>query len=165
MIRHFSAGGIVFKKEHGKVLFLLRKSSERPGYYAGGQWSLPKGWLDDAGEGIPGPKALGQKKASTDEIKATALREVHEEAGVEAKIVSRLENVQYFYVDENKEKIFKTIMYFLMEYDHDLPEGFGDETSEVAWVTLSEARERLKKLKNESDLLARAGELIACQVN
>jgi predicted NUDIX family NTP pyrophosphohydrolase len=53
MIRQFSAGGVVYKKEAGNTLFLLKRNSLSPGYYASGEWSLPKGWLDDSGPDQP----------------------------------------------------------------------------------------------------------------
>ena len=160
MIRQFSAGGVVFKKENDRFLFLLKKGSLSPGYYASGEWSLPKGWLDDAGPDLPGPYTLGLKKATSGEVEQAALREVREETGVEAGIVRRLGNEQFFFVDHHHEKVFKTVIYFLMSFVSDLPQGFGSETSEIKWVELSEARVLLKKRKGEYELILKASGLL-----
>ncbi len=161
MIRQFSAGGVVFKKDQSRILFLLKKSSLTPGYYAAGEWSLPKGWLDDAGPDQPGPFTLGQKRATSDQVRAAALREVREETGVAAEILSRLGDVKFVFTDHHHEKVFKTVIYFLMEYVRDLPEGFDSETSEIRWVTQQEAPSLLKKRKGESDLIIKANDILA----
>ena len=123
-------------------------------------WCLPKGWLDDAGPGLPGPFTLGQKKATSTEVEQSALREVREESGIEAKIIERLGTEQFFFVDRNKEKVFKTVIFFLMEYVRDLPEGFDFETSEIRWVTADEALLLLKPRPGESALITKASLII-----
>jgi len=157
MIRQFSAGGVVYKQDCGRILFLLRKNSPSPAYPGSGEWSLPKGWLDDAPDGVnPGPLTLGQKRASEDQVKNAALREVAEEAGVEARITARLEPVKFFFTDHNHQRVMKTVIYFLMEYQKDLPGGFGSETEETSWVDRDEAIKLLKKRKSESELISKA---------
>jgi 8-oxo-dGTP pyrophosphatase MutT (NUDIX family) len=160
MIRHFSAGGIVYNKVSGQTLFLLRKSNPTTSFYSAINWSLPKGWLDDEAPGRPGPKTLGQKRATTEEVEQVALREVREETGVEAKIISRLGTDQFYFVDQNKQKVFKTVIYFLMEFVRYLPEGFGSETSEIAWKDLVEASNLLRRRKGELELIKKAAALI-----
>lgn len=131
MKREFSAGGIVFKKlkvESGKlkvdnVLWLVAQHSQHKG------WVFPKGLIGDEKE---------------DETRhETAVREVEEETGVKAKIISELKKpVTYFYTFEG-EKIFKKVYYFLMEYvsgdikDHDW------EMSAVEWLETDKVLERL----------------------
>ncbi len=156
MIRQFSAGGVVYKIHQDQVLFLLRKGSVNPDYKGSTDWSLPKGWLDDAGPEMPGPYTLGHKRATADQIQAAALREVAEETGVNAQIVSRLGSVQFFFVDSRHQKVFKTVIYFLMRYMSDLPAGFGYETSQITWVSAVDAKELLKNRKGEYDLIIKA---------
>ncbi|OGD10655.1 hypothetical protein A2397_00090 [Candidatus Amesbacteria bacterium RIFOXYB1_FULL_44_23] len=160
MVRHFSAGGIVYRKLNSQFQFLVCKSSNQ---FMKDPWCLPKGWLDDASDGIPGPKTLGTSRASTAEVEETALREVREEAGVEARIVQRLGSVQYVFSLADNQKVFKTIIFFLMEYLRDLPEGFGYETSEIVWVDASEACRLLKNRKGECDLIKKALSVIVNQ--
>jgi 8-oxo-dGTP pyrophosphatase MutT (NUDIX family) len=158
MIRQFSAGGVVYRKEAGNILFLLKRNSLTPGYYASGEWSLPKGWLDDSGPDQPGPETLGQKRVTSEEVQAAALREVREETGVEAKIISRLGTVQFFFVDHHREKVLKTVIYFLMEYLSNLSEGFSSETSEIKWVGLDDAATMLAKRKGEYEIIKKAAD-------
>jgi 8-oxo-dGTP diphosphatase len=160
MVRQFSAGGVVYKKMEGKLLFLLCKSSSSSAFYSKNPWYLPKGWLDDAELGQPGPFTLGLKKATSTEVEQSALREVREEAGVEARIMQRLGNVQFFFINELHEKVFKTVIFFLMEYVSELSGGFGSETSEVKWVDLGQAHDLLKSRKGEYELLVKASTLI-----
>ncbi|HKC04567.1 MAG TPA: NUDIX domain-containing protein, partial [Patescibacteria group bacterium] len=88
VVREFSSGGVVYKNEGEKVLWLIGKStpSKRfPETY----WRLPKGWMDDRDGGDnPGPISSGEVKATDNDLKTGALREVKEEVGVEAKIIS-----------------------------------------------------------------------------
>lgn len=151
MIRHFSAGGVVYKKDGSEVLFLIKLNSGEPKV-----WCLPKGWLDDAALGVPGPRTLGKIRATTQEVRDTALREVREETGVEAKIISRLGENKFIFLNEQKEKVFKTVIYFLMQYVADLPAGFDYETSAIKWVTLDRARELLKQRRGEFALIETA---------
>lgn len=157
MIRQFSAGGVVYKKTGDKVLFLICKRSDNIPNFS---WNLPKGWLDDAASDEPGPFTLGQKRATSDQVQESALREVREEGGVEAKIIQRLGTDQFFFVDHHHEKIFKTVIYFLMEYIRDLPEGFGVETSEITWADSAKACELLKSRKGELNLILKANQIV-----
>jgi len=153
MIRQFSAGGVVYKKEGGQILFLICKSSDP---VAKSPWCLPKGWLDDAADGIPGPRTLGKIKASPGEVEQAALREVQEEGGIEARVINRLGYEKYVYTDEQKQRIFKIVIFYLMEFVRDLPEGFGFETSEIKWADINEAKDLLKSRKGEYELIIKA---------
>ncbi len=155
MIRQFSVGGVVYRKFGSEIKFLVCKNSSTPGYIAGGEWVLPKGWIDDEEGGLkPGPKTLGKQRATPEEMQASALREVREEGGIEAKIVKRLGETKFWFVNQDREKVFKTAIFYLMEYIRDLPEGFSSETEEVRWVTANEAVELLgKKRKQEGELI------------
>lgn len=137
-----SAGGIIFKKDGEDILWLLRKPAPNPEFKGKIVWSFPKGLID------PGEK--------TEE---TALREVREEAGVEAKIVAKLPSIKIFYTNEKNEKILKFITYFVMAWQNDLPEGFGWETGEIKWATLDEALPILG-YPSDGKLLHHASELV-----
>jgi 8-oxo-dGTP pyrophosphatase MutT (NUDIX family) len=137
MKRQFSAGGIIYKQPN---LWLVRKPKANPGFNGSLGWSLPKG-LVDQGE-------------LTEEA---ALREVREEAGVEAEIVKKLPELKIFFTNNKGEKIFKIITYFVMRWKRDLPEGFGDETERVEWLGKDEAG-HLLEFDNEKKLLQAAAE-------
>lgn len=94
-----------------------RRNRDRDGV----TWTLPKGTPD------PG-----------ESTEATALREVTEETGLGVRIAGPLDSIHYTFVRE-RQRIAKTVHYFLME-----PTG-GDlarhdhEFDEVRWVTFAEA--------------------------
>lgn len=138
MKREFSAGGLVHREEK----WLIRRPTPNPGYRGNLGWSFPKGWID------PGENAL-----------TAALREVREEVGVKAKIIAKLPTVKVWFVDPDKERVMKFITFFVMEWEEDLPGGFGEETAEVRWVTYNEGMTMLAH-KNEKDLLTQATKLL-----
>lgn len=154
--REFSAGGVVYKKSknpQGKIDFLWLITKSTPSdTFPNEFWRLPKGWLDDAGEGVPGPLASGTKKATETQIQEAALREVKEEAGVNAKIIDKINTISYTYTDNEGYRVLKFVTFYLMEWIADLPEGFGFETSEVRWVKRDMATEKLSS-KLEKQIL------------
>ena len=134
----FSAGGVVYKKEKGKVYILIAQHS----YHKG--WVFPKGLIGD------------HKKNENKE--ETAVREVFEETGARAKIIKPLKPITFWYVWEG-EKRKKTVYYFLMEYKsgditkHDL------EMERVEWLDSESVIGRLT-YKNEKKVFEEALTLI-----
>ncbi|GAG48071.1 unnamed protein product, partial [marine sediment metagenome] len=89
--REFSAGGIVLKREKGRLKILLIKD----GY---GRWAWPKG-------------NIGKGELSED----AALREIEEETGLKKlRIVEKIDRINYFYRLHGT-VIYKTVYLFLME--------------------------------------------------
>lgn len=122
MIIEFSAGGIVYKKENGKTYIVIGQHSGHKG------WVFPKGLIGDH-----------KKEESKEE---TALREVKEESGIEAKIEKTLSPVTYWYIWE-KEKRRKTVYYFLMQATGGSVENHDWEMSDVKWVDAEKVEETL----------------------
>ena len=87
------AGGIVFRKIGENIEYLLVTSNSNKS-----RWIFPAGHIEK-----------GEKPEEA------ALREVVEEAGVEAKIISNLDSFQYFWYRDNKKLIIDTNL-FLMEF-------------------------------------------------
>ena len=118
----FSAGGVVYKKEDNKIFILVSQHSQHHG------WVFPKGLIGDHVE--------GEKKEDT------ALREVKEETGAEGKIIRSLNPITYWFVFE-KEKVRKTVYYFLMEYvKGDITKHYH-EMEAVEWLPAKNVEERL----------------------
>src|SRR5690606_18163937 len=92
----FSAGGVVFRRAaHNVEIALISVGNPA-------RWQLPKGIVD------PGETP-----------EATALREVREEAGVDARLIAPLETVEYWYVGhrgKGRVRFHKRVHFFLMEY-------------------------------------------------
>ena len=141
VIREFSSGGAVFKKEKNKTLWLVRATSPSklfPNIY----WTLPKGWIDEG-----------------ETLEETAIREVKEEGGVEAKVVKKIETIKYFYKHPERGNVLKFVTFFLMEWKSDLPEGFDEETSEVACLPFEDAYKKLSH-SAEKQILKNANSLV-----
>lgn len=123
-------------------------------------WTLPKGWIDDSDTwGVPGPMGRGEVRATESDLQKSALREVAEEGGIEAKIVEKIESQKIFYKHPERGNILKFITYYLMEWIRDLSEGFGEETSEVAWLPFEEAYKKLS-FGGEKQILKKAKDLL-----
>jgi 8-oxo-dGTP pyrophosphatase MutT (NUDIX family) len=133
--REFSAGGAVFKKEKGKVLWLIIKPAGTD------RWQLPKGLID------PGEK-----------VEKTALREVEEEGRVKANLIKKIKDITYFYFFEGQ-KIFKKVTYFLMEYLEDSKQGSDAEVDEARFLPFDEAEKKLT-FRNEQEVLKKARGLL-----
>ncbi|OGY21491.1 MAG: hypothetical protein A2126_04100 [Candidatus Woykebacteria bacterium GWB1_45_5] len=117
----FSAGGVVYRKVNKSIEFLIVQHS---GHH---RWVLPKGWIDP-----------GETKEQT------AIREVKEEAGVEAEIRDQLGEITVFYINQEKEKVRKTSYFFLMEYKSGNPEkDHGWEVENTTWLSPQEAIKKL----------------------
>jgi 8-oxo-dGTP pyrophosphatase MutT (NUDIX family) len=118
----FSAGGVVFKKEHDTLSILVAQHSQHHG------WVFPKGLIGD--------HVKGESK------EATAIREVEEETGVKAKIIEALTPVTYWFVLDG-EKIKKTVYYFIMEYVSGDITKHDFEMEDVQWLPVEEVAEKL----------------------
>jgi len=128
-----SAGGIVFKRQNGKIFWLICQHS----YHKG--WVFPKGLIGD--------------KKENEEAKEAALREVEEEGGVKAKIIDNNPvRVSYMYQwqdsphggkDGEKILVKKTVYYFLMEYLSGDPKNHDWEVSDAKFVLEDEVKKTL----------------------
>lgn len=168
--REFSAGGVVFRKfkirnlkyEHLRdveIRWLVAESMPSK-LFPEPVWRLPKGWIDDVGADEPGPMASGKIKADEESLKKAAVREVAEEGGIEAVIKEKIGTLNFFYTHPVWGKIMKFVTFYLMEYVKDLPQGFDEETSEIAWLPYSEAYKKIT-FAREKEMLEKANELLA----
>ena len=113
----------------------------RPGGKEPGVWALPKGIIGD-----------GEKPEET------ALREVAEETGVEARLVGKLGDIRYVYTWAG-ERVFKVVSFYLLRYSRgrlgDLPPATAHEVAETCWLPLDEAP-RLLAYKGEREMAEKA---------
>ncbi len=113
----------------------------RPGGKPRGVWALPKG-LIGSGEGP----------------EETALREVAEETGVEARSLGKLGDVRYVYTWAG-ERIFKVVSFYLLRYRAgrlgDIPPEHAHEVAEARWLPLAKAP-GLLAYKGEREMAQRA---------
>jgi 8-oxo-dGTP pyrophosphatase MutT (NUDIX family) len=130
----YSAGGVVRVRDDGGVDVALIRTHER-------RWQLPKGWV----EGREPPEAA-------------AVREVREEAGIDAKVVAPLDTIEYWFVskyDPEPARVHKRVQFFLLRYAGGSTDDHDDEVAEARWVDIGEA-ERLLAFKDERRMIALA---------
>lgn len=137
--REVSAGGAVYKKDNDKVFLLLIKPSGLTKNKEK-KWTFPKGLIDNQDPEI------------------AAVREVKEEAGVEARIVEKLGSIKYTFIWEG-ENIFKIVTFYLMEYVSGDPQDHDREVAEAKWVEFSEA-EKMLSYKGDKEIFIKAKKML-----
>jgi 8-oxo-dGTP pyrophosphatase MutT (NUDIX family) len=131
-LREVSAGGVVVRDGSCVVIVPTRRAADGRRVLA-----LPKGHVD------PGETP-----------EATALREVREEAGVDATLREKLGEVRYFYT-RGGQRIAKVVSFFLLDYAAGEVEDHDHEVEEARWMPLAEAVTALT-YRGERDMAALA---------
>jgi 8-oxo-dGTP pyrophosphatase MutT (NUDIX family) len=140
MVREVSAGGVVVRQLDGVWSIAAIEPQREAGTGSSGAkkkspstlLALPKGLVD------PGEKAA-----------QTAVREVREETGVEATLITKLRDIKYFYVRSwgDRERVFKIVSFYLLQYDSgtidDIAPDMRIEVQRAIWVPLDQAPKRL----------------------
>ena len=114
---------------------------------------LPKGLVD------PGEKAL-----------EAALREVREETGISATLVTKLADIKYAYVRSwgDGERVFKIVSFYLFRYESgridNIAEEMRVEVARARWVRLEEAP-KLLAYRGEKQMARKALEYIEAMRN
>ncbi|HTM43257.1 MAG TPA: NUDIX domain-containing protein [Terriglobales bacterium] len=156
MAREFSAGGVVlhFQASGWNVAVIEPRRDPEVDKNSPSKrnvtpvLALPKGLVDQ------GEKA-----------EQTAIREVREETGVEATLVTKLADIRYFYVRSwgDKQRVFKIVSFFLLLYRSgqigEISEEMRIEVERALWMPLEEAAERLS-YKGEREMVKKAQEYL-----
>jgi len=161
MVREISAGGVVVRQTaNGWEMAAIEPQREAPseaGSRKVGKKSqkvllaLPKG-LIDAGE----------------KPQQTAVREVFEETGLHAQLVTKLGDTKYTYVRTwgDREQVFKIVSFYLLHYMSgeidDIDEKMRIEVKRAVWIPLEEAAKRLA-YKGEKQMVSKALEYLKSQ--
>ena len=142
MPRVLSAGGVVVRRMRGGGYVAAIRPQGRPA----GHWALPKGLVDRGEDPL-----------------AAAVREVHEETGLVASPVARLEPIRYVYTRAGS-RVFKVVLFWLMRARSgrigEIDEAMHREVAEAAWLPLEEAP-RLLAYRGERALVAGVAEQLA----
>lgn len=156
MAREFSAGGVVLQWQNPAwrlvVIEPRREGGDDKNPHSRGKiaqvLALPKGLVDQ------GEKA-----------EETALREVREETGVEATLVTKLTDIRYFYVRSwgDKQRVFKIVSFFLLLYRSgrigEISEEMRIEVQRALWLPLEQAAQKLT-YKGEREVVKKAQEYL-----
>jgi len=134
MEREFSAGGVVLRHMDDRwwVALIEPRRSEAEKRKTKHVRALPKGLIDP-----------GEKPAET------AVREVREETGVRASLITKLQDIKYTYVRSwgDKQRVFKVVSFYLLRYEAgtlgDISEDMRVEVESAEWVPLEEADKKL----------------------
>lgn len=150
MPRENSAGGVVIRQGPAcwEVAVIepqreggTSKSAAKKVDKQGRVLALPKGIVD------PGEKA--------DE---TALREVFEETGVKASMLTKLTDIKYVYVRSwgDKQRVFKIVSFYLLRYDSgnigEITPEMRVEVKQALWIALEGAEKKLS-YRGERDVI------------
>ncbi len=134
-----SAGGVVYRIERSGTQVALTARRTRRGELV---WGLPKGGIDE-GEGV----------------EEAAIREVREEAGLEAEIEHDLGEIRYFYVWEGV-RVRKVVHFYLMRATGGDVSRHDDEMEDARWFALTTAI-RKAAYRGEREVLKRARDRLA----
>lgn len=132
----FSAGGVVVRGSETIVIVPTRRAANGRSVLA-----LPKGHVDP---GETPPQA--------------AVREVREEAGVEADLVEKLGDVRYWYQRDGR-RIAKVVSFYLFDYRSGDPGDHDAEVEVAQWMALDRAAVELS-YRGEREMVQRALERV-----
>jgi 8-oxo-dGTP pyrophosphatase MutT (NUDIX family) len=133
--RQVSAGGIVYRKKRSNVEIAIIRVGPIV------RWQLPKGIVDEG-----------------ETPEEAAVREVREETGLKARIESKLETIEYWYVSNGpgrRVRYHKFVHFYLMKYVSGSTDDHDQEVDEARWVRLTEAA-RMLSFKSERELVDKA---------
>lgn len=140
-VHETSAGGLVIDgidKPREEQMAALIGRVDRRGRML---WSLPKGHIEQG-----------------ETAEQTAVREVAEETGIHAHVLTELGSIDYWFVTEGR-RVHKTVHHYLMRFSGGELCDADVEVTEVAWVPVADLPRRLA-YADERRLARLAHELI-----
>lgn len=143
MVREFSAGGVVLRRRQQRwwIAVIEPQGRRKPGVDRR-VMALPKGNVD-----------------GTEKPEETAIREVREETGVEADLLTKLSDIKYFYIRSwgDRQRVFKVVSFFLLRYRSgrigQITPAMRREVREAMWLPLEEAPQKLS-YRGERDVIS-----------
>ncbi|MDX5437142.1 MAG: NUDIX hydrolase [Pontibacter sp.] len=138
-VEQVSSGGVAYRiGEAGPEVALISVGPQE-------RWQLPKG-IVDAGE--------------TPDV--TAVREVREEAGINTRLLRKIDTIEYWFVGSQgrqRVRFHKFVHFFLLQYTSGNTADHDYEVNEARWVPLEKAQHMLS-FKSEKNVVEQAKALI-----
>ena len=138
-VEQVSSGGVAYRiGEAGPEVALISVGPQE-------RWQLPKG-IVDAGE--------------TPDV--TAVREVREEAGINTRLLRKIDTIEYWFVGSQgrqRVRFHKFVHFFLLQYTSGNTTDHDYEVNEARWVPLEKAQHMLS-FKSEKNVVEQAKALI-----
>jgi len=131
-----SAGAVVFRRENGKILYLLLEYRHKSEYCG-----FPRGGIE------PGESE-----------KEAALREIREETGLEVEFVEGFKEVMHWFYRRDGEIVSKKVVLFLAEAKSDKV-ILSEEHEGYEWLPFEEAIDKLK-FENSRAVLRKAQDFL-----
>ena len=134
-----SSGGVVFRKHADSIEGVIISVGEN------NRWQLPKGLVDNG---------------ETPEV--AALREVREEAGLDAELLAPIDTIEYWYVSKERGKpvrFHKYVHFYLLRYRSGDPDQHDQEVNEARWVEIDQAGTMLA-FESEKKMVSQAKGMI-----
>ena len=164
MVREISSGGVVIRKEDGRWWMAAIELPTSPNANpepakravrsrAKVTLCLPKGLID------PSEKALD-----------AALREVREETGITAALITKLADIKYVYVRSwgDGERVFKIVSFYLLRYESgqidNISQDMRVEVGRAKWVPLEDAP-KLLAYSGEKQMAHKALDYVAAHAD
>jgi 8-oxo-dGTP pyrophosphatase MutT (NUDIX family) len=128
-------------RQRGVEVLLVRRSPEAS--FMPGVWVFPGGVVE-ADDSVLPEVGAGTSSADREELahRACAVRELHEEAGIELSADADLRPWSRWITPEVVPVRFDTRFYVALAPPHSPPRPDGAETTEAAWITPREALDR-----------------------
>lgn len=133
-----SAGAVIFRREAGKIVYLLLHYTPQPGKKRKEYWDFSKGHIEEG-----------------ENAKMAAVREIEEETGISDLRFKKnfKQHIKYFFVVDDK-KIFKIVTLFLAE-TRTKNVIISDEHEGFKWLEFEAALKEMK-FKNAKKTLRQA---------
>lgn len=140
-----SAGTVIFRKDDGKILFLLLHYPSGSRSQGKDYWDLPKGHIEEG-----------------ETLEATALREAAEETGLkDIRIISGFkETIKYFFKWEEK-NVLKFVTFFAAQ-TQEKDVKISEEHIGYQWADFKEAISQLG-YKNAKEILKKTNDFLSAK--